>query len=106
MPIWINACDLFVLPSLDEGSPTVIPEAWGCGIPVVATAVGGVPELFQSNNIGILVEPRNSEDLASAILSALQTRWDSRCISDYACLQYTWKCISNEIIDVYAKLVG
>jgi len=40
IPLWMNACDLFILPSLNEGNPTVIFEALGCGKPIVGTKVG------------------------------------------------------------------
>ena len=76
----MNACDLFVLPSLNEGNPTVMFEALGCGKPFVGTKVGGVPEVIASDDYGLLVEPADPEDLAEKILVALDREWDREAI--------------------------
>ena len=75
IPVWINACDIFVLPSLNEGNPTVMFEALGCGKPFVGTKVGGVPEVIISDNYGLLVEPANADDLSEKILLAIDRKW-------------------------------
>ncbi len=58
LPIYYSACDLFVLPSLYEGQPTVILEAMACEAPIIATAVGGVQELIKHEFNGFLI-PKN-----------------------------------------------
>jgi sugar transferase (PEP-CTERM/EpsH1 system associated) len=63
--------NLFVLPSLSEGMPNVILEAMATGLPVVATSVGGVPELVVNGVTGILTPPNNPTALAEAILELL-----------------------------------
>lgn len=60
--------DIFVLPSKTEGVPLVLLEALSSGIPCIATAVGGIPELLQ-NTAGICVEKQNSTELANAIVT-------------------------------------
>ncbi|RQD92569.1 glycosyltransferase family 4 protein, partial [Methanosalsum natronophilum] len=62
--LWMNACDIFVLPSLNEGNPNVMFEALGCGKPFVGTRVGGVPDIITSDEYGLIAEPGDSEDLA------------------------------------------
>lgn len=52
IPLWINACDVFVLPSLNEGNPTVMFECLGCGKPFIGTKVGGIPEIITSDDYG------------------------------------------------------
>lgn len=66
-----HAMDLLVLPSLTEGLPNVILEAFACAKPVVATAVGGVPEIVEDGVNGVLVPPRRPDLLARAIRSCL-----------------------------------
>ena len=63
--------DLFVLPSLTEGLPNVILEAFAAGVPVVATSVGGVPELALEGRTMLLVPPARPSELAAALEQAL-----------------------------------
>ena len=103
IPLWINACDLLVLSSLNEGNPTVMFETLGCGKPFVGTTVGGVPEVIASKDYGLLVEPGNIEDLTKAILEGLYQTWDQEKILAYA-EQYSWANITKEIKEVYLKV--
>ena len=101
---WMNACDIFVLPSTNEGFPTVIPEAMACGKPVIATAVGGIPEALSNPDIGTLVNPQDSESIAEAVLNVIQTKWQTEAIISYA-KKYSWTTIVKEILCVYASLL-
>lgn len=105
IPLWMNACDLFVLPSLNEGNPTVMFEALGCGKPFVGTKVGGVPEVIASDDYGLLVDPADPEDLAEKILVALDREWDREAILAYA-ERFTWENIAKEIVGVYEQVLG
>ncbi len=67
----LAACDLFVLPSLFEGLPLSVLEAMAAGKPVVATKVGGTDEAVEHDVTGLLVTPRDSAALASAIREVL-----------------------------------
>jgi glycosyltransferase involved in cell wall biosynthesis len=71
---WYRAADLFVLSSNSEGVPSVLLEASSCGIPFVATRVGGIPEILEWGR-GRLVEPANAALLADGIEQALATSW-------------------------------
>jgi teichuronic acid biosynthesis glycosyltransferase TuaC len=64
---WMSAGDVFVLPSLSEGLPTVVCEAMNCGRAVVATAVDGTPEIVRDGETGLLVPPRDAGALADAL---------------------------------------
>lgn len=101
--IWMNACDVFVLPSLNEGNPTVLVECLGCGKPFVGTKVGGIPEIITSEDYGLLCEPANSEYLAENILTALDKVWDKEKITSYA-EEFTWQNIAKEILKVYENI--
>ena len=103
IPFWMNSCDLFVLPSLSEGFPTVIPEAMACGKPVIASRVGGVPEIISNSDVGILVNPKEPEILAVAILEMLEKKWKSEYILRHAKM-YSWSNLTKQIIDVYQSV--
>mgnify|MGYP000339040713 CR=1 FL=1 len=59
--------DVFALPSLEENLPLSILEAMACGVPVVATSVGGIPECVVDRQTGFLVPPAKSQPLANAL---------------------------------------
>lgn len=64
---YYDAADVVAIPSLSEGSPNVLLEAMAFGVPVVATAVGGIPEIVTNRESALLVPPRNPGALAEAI---------------------------------------
>lgn len=67
---YLPAFDVFVLPSLKEGTPYTILEAMHAGVPVIATQTGGIPDSIENGKTGILVRTANAAELARAILRA------------------------------------
>ncbi|HKR66191.1 MAG TPA: glycosyltransferase [Thermoanaerobaculia bacterium] len=67
----LAGCDLFVHPSLDDAFPTVLLEALAAGLPIVASRVGGIPEIVEEGVTGHLVPPGDADALARAIGDAL-----------------------------------
>ncbi len=67
----LAAADIFVLPSLTEALPTVVAEAMAAGLPIVATTVGGIPEMVSHGEAALLVPPADPEALAAAVLRLL-----------------------------------
>lgn len=100
IPLWMNACDIFALPSLRESFGVVQLEALACGKPVVATRNGGSEEVITSEEYGLLVKPADPGDLAEKILMALDREWDREKIFAYA-EQFTWESISKDILKIY-----
>ena len=99
VPRYMNACDVFCLPSREEGSPNVVVEALASGRPVVASCVGGLPELITHDN-GLLVPPEDPDALARALVDALRRTWDP------AALRATVPSLSwNDVGDHYARLI-
>lgn len=97
----MNESNLFILSSIAENSPCVIGEAHCCGLPVVATDVGGVKELIIE---GILV-PTNSPDLlAQKILEQLDKKIDREALSQKAQQKFSYNTIGKQIFEVYQKV--
>ena len=82
IPTWMAACDLLVLPSHAEGTPNVVLEALSCGRRVVATAVGGIPDLITSPTLGTLVPPHQPDALAAALTTALRTAYAPGAVAE------------------------
>jgi glycosyltransferase involved in cell wall biosynthesis len=64
---YLKAFDIFVSPSVKEGSPWVVLEAMAAEIPIIATKVGAVPNIIENNKNGFMVEPRDSRAIADSI---------------------------------------
>ena len=94
---------VFVLNSNIENSPCVIGEAACCGLPVIATAVGGVPELVNESN-GILVPPNDTAALTAAMVQAWQNvhTWNAASISKEAKQKYAAPSIGEAFARFYA----
>jgi glycosyltransferase involved in cell wall biosynthesis len=69
-----RAADLFVLPSRNEGRPAAILESMACGTPVVASRVGGIPEIIQHDENGLLFDSERSDLLATALQRLVSDR--------------------------------
>jgi len=67
----LKAFDIFVFPSLTEGLPLVVIEAMATGLPIVASHVGGIPELVVNGETGFLVSPASKEEIKEAIIKLL-----------------------------------
>lgn len=84
VPLWLAAADVFCLASRSEGWPNSVLEALACGRPVVATRVGGVPEIVTGDALGVLVPPEDDGLLGAAIVKALDTPWDVDVLAAHA----------------------
>jgi len=76
IPLWMAACDALVLPSWAEGTPNVLLEALACGRRVVATSVGGTPDVVTGPDLGELVPARAPGQLADALGRAVDVAYD------------------------------
>ena len=107
---WMGACDVLVLPSLSEGLPTVICEAMVTGRAVVATAVGGTPELVEPGVTGQLVDPGDVAQLADALIDVLATPGRSAAMgaiaADRARDTLTWAAVAQQIESVYREVLA
>jgi len=101
---WLGACDVFCLPSIREGCPNVIIEALSSGRPVVASRVGGIPDMVKSNT-GALVEPAQPNELAEALNHALDQYWDTEAIAN-SVKENTWRATAEVYLSVYRDAVS
>ena len=92
---FMQGADLLCLPSHMEGVPNVALEAFACGLPVVGTTVGGIPEVV-TNDTGVLTAPRDPPALAQAIAQALARRWDSVAIRAHSA-RFDWTENANQL---------
>jgi len=76
VPQLLEAADFFVLPSDTEGLPLSVLEAMAHGLPIIASRVGGIPELIDDEKEGLLVEPGDADALSTAI----QRLWRDRAL--------------------------
>jgi len=113
---WVDAMSvmksssLVVVPSRMESLPTTVKEAFFLNIPVVATNVGGIPELITNNETGILVPPNNPEKLANAINDLLIDRVKSDKLrlnaNTFLKNNMTWEVILPKFINFYENLLN
>lgn len=97
--IWYSAADVFCLASEREGWPNVLMEALACGIPVIATPVGGIPEIIVSEEIGLLTE-RQELKIAAAIRQAFDKQWRREKIVQYV-RAHTWERAALDMRNVF-----
>ncbi len=81
VPLYMAAANILVLASHNEGTPNVVLEALACGRRVVATAVGGVPDVLAKPELGALAPPRDPVAFGTALATALRTPYDPTVVA-------------------------
>jgi teichuronic acid biosynthesis glycosyltransferase TuaC len=102
--VWYSAADLSCLFSRREGWPNVVLESMACGTPVLATPVGGVPEIIGDGPAGALAEG-DDEALARALAQALDRPWDRAAIARFA-EAHTWERAADSVYRVLASVAA
>jgi glycosyltransferase involved in cell wall biosynthesis len=105
VPALMSAADAYVMSSAWEGTPTVLLEAGACGLPVVATSVGGNPEALVPGHSGILVPPGDPDALADAMLHVMalapsQLASMGRCGREHVVANYS----IDHVVDMWEEL--
>ena len=102
--------DVFVRPSLTEGMPLAVLEAMACGLPVIATAVGGTGEVIRHLQNGMLVAPCDVPGLAKALIDvatdrALRERLGANARASVE-TDYSWERVVEANLDIYDEVLG
>lgn len=105
LPDWYAAADFSVLASSREGMPNVVLESLACGTPVVATRVGGVPEIVDAPAAGRLVDERSAAGLREALAAALASPPDRSATRRHA-ERFAWRPVVERQIEIMRAAVA
>jgi glycosyltransferase involved in cell wall biosynthesis len=105
---YIPLFDLFVMPSLTEGLPITLLEAMQSGTPIVASSVGGIPEVLDDGKSGVLINSESVEELETAILKIAEDKLFSKKLKDNATkrvkTKYSCTSMANKYSRIYARV--
>lgn len=104
---YLSAADAFILPSYNEGLPISILEAMTYGLPIIATNVGGIPEIIKHNVNGLLIAPRNTTELVNALQYVINNQasfktlgaQNTKLVANHLPLN-----VKNNLLTLYQKL--
>jgi len=106
----LSASVMLVVPSRMESLPTIIKEAFYLKIPVIATNVGGIPELISHNETGVLVDPENPKQLRDAINNLIEKKDLAKRLTlnayDFVTKNLTWDSVLPKYIKFYENLLA
>jgi len=109
-PLYFGAADIFCLPSSmsTESFGIVNLEAMSFGLPIVASDIGGIPDIVRSGRNGLLARPNNIKSFSSAILSILDNNKLRKRLGENGkkdVIQYSWERIANETEKIYESIL-
>lgn len=109
IPDVMRESSLFCLPSYGEGTPVSIMEAMSCGLPIVATRVGGIPDVVCHNQTGLLVDKGDFDGLAQALISLLSKPAELTRLSQaarmFACEHFNGEKSADRLVKLYETLI-
>ncbi len=105
LPTWYSAASVLALLSKSEGTPNVILESLACGTPVVATGVGGVPEVVESPVAGTVLTEPGPDRLAAAIAQLIDEGPDTADVRGYAA-RFGWEASVRAQLDIFNSVIG
>lgn len=103
--LYYSAADFLIISSHSEGWPTVIFEAFACGLPVLANDVGGIQEAITSTSLGLVMENNHSGTIAETVSMAYEKKWDSTELINTA-MKNSWHEIASRYERIYDKVLN
>ncbi|MHB8132774.1 MAG: glycosyltransferase [Anaerolineaceae bacterium] len=107
--LYMAASDVLILPSYSEGMPTVLIEGGATGIPIIATRVGGIPELLGEDR-GLLISPKSINEIILGIREIKEnpekTDAKTKSMKNYIFSNYDVNMCSNKLIEIYYELIA
>jgi glycosyltransferase involved in cell wall biosynthesis len=105
---WFARSDIYVLPSLFEGTPLTLLEAMASGLPVVTTATCGMKDVVRDGETGLFIAPRSPGEIVAAVErlmgdARLRERL-GRAAQKEAAEKYTWERVAEPVAEVYERL--
>ena len=101
----VKESKILIVPSRTESIPQVIKEAFFLQVPVIATNVGGIPELISDGNTGLLVSPENPQEMTNTINALLDDDETQQKLSknafDFINKNFSWDVLLEEYIKLY-----
>jgi glycosyltransferase involved in cell wall biosynthesis len=100
--------DIFVLPSVWEGMPLTLLEAWASGLPVIVTSVGNIPEVCVNRENALIIEPGNETDLYNAMLQLSKSEELRNRLGRNGLMtvrkNYSWSTVAQKTLQLYKKV--
>lgn len=106
VPVWMNACDLYLLSSDEEGSPNAVKECMACNVPVVATPVGNIPDLFENVDLCEMTAHLSAEELAEKADRVLRNTQPVEIRQSIYDKGLDMESIAGRLFNLYEELAG
>jgi teichuronic acid biosynthesis glycosyltransferase TuaC len=104
---WLSAADIFILPTHYEGLPNAVLEAMACGLPVIATNVGGIPEVVINGTTGILIDVNDVSSIIESVDCLIMNKELAKKIGAHGREviknKFSWERNAHEMINVYKE---
>jgi glycosyltransferase involved in cell wall biosynthesis len=109
LPELYSGADIFVLPSLTESFGIVFAEAMACGLPIIGTTAGGIPEVVRNGENGVLVPPGNVNKLKNALVKLINNNELRKKMGEKSIKivqeNFTWNKIAKDYLQIYEEVI-